>query len=232
MADKKIIAVLGATGSQGGGLVRAILADPNGGFAARAMTRDVNSDKAKELAKLGAEVVAGRRRRRGEPQEGVCRRLWRVLRHVLLEAFLAGEGDRQRHQHGRGGQGRRRQARHLVDARRHAQVGAAERQSHAHAAGQIQGVRTSTPRARPTSMFTKLGLPVTFLHDHVLLGQRHLLRHGPAKGSRRQATRSRFRWATRKWPALPRGISASAPTASSRTAASGSARPWASPAST
>lgn len=59
MADKKIIAVLGATGAQGGGLVRAILADPSGGFAARAITRDVNSDKAKELAKLGAEVVAG-----------------------------------------------------------------------------------------------------------------------------------------------------------------------------
>ena len=45
MADKKIIAVMGATGAQGGGLVRAILADPNGGFAARAITRDVNSDK-------------------------------------------------------------------------------------------------------------------------------------------------------------------------------------------
>ena len=59
MADKKIIAVLGATGAQGGGLVRAILNDPSGGFAARAITRDVNSDKAKELAKLGAEVVAG-----------------------------------------------------------------------------------------------------------------------------------------------------------------------------
>src|SRR5271170_484484 len=58
MADKKIIAVLGATGSQGGGLVRAILADPSGGFAARAITRDPNSDKAKDLAKLGAEVVA------------------------------------------------------------------------------------------------------------------------------------------------------------------------------
>ncbi|MGB6200983.1 MAG: NmrA family NAD(P)-binding protein, partial [Candidatus Acidiferrales bacterium] len=58
MPDKKIIAVVGATGAQGGGLVRAILSDPNGGFAARALTRDVNSDKAKELAKLGAEVVA------------------------------------------------------------------------------------------------------------------------------------------------------------------------------
>ena len=58
MADKKIIAVLGATGAQGGGLVRAILADPSGGFAARVITRDVNGAKARELAKLGAEVVA------------------------------------------------------------------------------------------------------------------------------------------------------------------------------
>ena len=44
MADKKIIAVVGATGAQGGGLVRAILGNKNGGFAARAITRDVNSD--------------------------------------------------------------------------------------------------------------------------------------------------------------------------------------------
>jgi len=57
MADKKVIAVVGATGSQGGGLVRAILSDTSGGFAARALTRDVHSGKAKELAKLGAEVV-------------------------------------------------------------------------------------------------------------------------------------------------------------------------------
>jgi uncharacterized protein YbjT (DUF2867 family) len=58
MAEKKIIAVVGATGAQGGGLVRAILSEPNSGFSARAITRDANSDKAKELAKLGAEVVA------------------------------------------------------------------------------------------------------------------------------------------------------------------------------
>ncbi len=58
MADKKIIAVTGATGAQGGGLVRAILKDPKGGFAARAITRDINSEKAKALANLGAEVVA------------------------------------------------------------------------------------------------------------------------------------------------------------------------------
>ena len=56
--SRKLIAVVGATGAQGGGLVRAILADPSGGFAARALTRDPNGAKAKELAKLGAEVVA------------------------------------------------------------------------------------------------------------------------------------------------------------------------------
>jgi len=59
MSNGKIIAVIGATGAQGGGLVRAILDDPSGGFAARAITRDVSSEKARELAKLGAEVVAG-----------------------------------------------------------------------------------------------------------------------------------------------------------------------------
>ncbi|HEX9252642.1 MAG TPA: NmrA/HSCARG family protein [Ignavibacteriaceae bacterium] len=56
MSDKKIIAVLGATGAQGGGLVRSILKDKSGEFAARALTRDVNSDKAKSLANMGAEV--------------------------------------------------------------------------------------------------------------------------------------------------------------------------------
>jgi uncharacterized protein YbjT (DUF2867 family) len=58
MADKKIIAVVGATGAQGGGLVRAIVSDPGSGFVARALTREVNSDKAKALARLGVEVVA------------------------------------------------------------------------------------------------------------------------------------------------------------------------------
>ena len=58
MAEKKMIAVIGATGAQGGGMVRAILSDVNSGFTARALTRNVNSDKATELARLGAEVVA------------------------------------------------------------------------------------------------------------------------------------------------------------------------------
>jgi uncharacterized protein YbjT (DUF2867 family) len=57
MTDKKIIAVVGSTGAQGGGLACAILADPEGPFALRAITRNPGSDNARELARLGAEVV-------------------------------------------------------------------------------------------------------------------------------------------------------------------------------
>jgi uncharacterized protein YbjT (DUF2867 family) len=57
MSDHKIIAVTGATGSQGGGAARAILADPASGFTVRAITRNPDSPAARELAALGAEVV-------------------------------------------------------------------------------------------------------------------------------------------------------------------------------
>ena len=59
MSDKLVIAVIGATGAQGGGLVRAIADDRNGPFVARAITRKPDSDKARALAALGIEVVAG-----------------------------------------------------------------------------------------------------------------------------------------------------------------------------
>jgi uncharacterized protein YbjT (DUF2867 family) len=55
---KKIITVFGATGAQGGGLARAILADPSSAFAVRAVTRKPDSDAAKALAAAGAQVVA------------------------------------------------------------------------------------------------------------------------------------------------------------------------------
>lgn len=57
MENKKIITVFGATGAQGGGLVRAILADKNSEFSVRAVTRNANSEKAKVLTELGAELV-------------------------------------------------------------------------------------------------------------------------------------------------------------------------------
>jgi uncharacterized protein YbjT (DUF2867 family) len=55
---RKIITVFGATGAQGGGLARAILADRAGEFAARAVTRNPGSDAARALAAAGAEVVS------------------------------------------------------------------------------------------------------------------------------------------------------------------------------
>jgi uncharacterized protein YbjT (DUF2867 family) len=57
MSEKKIIAVLGATGAQGGGLVRAIVEDGDGEFTARAVTRSPDSERSRELAAMGVEVV-------------------------------------------------------------------------------------------------------------------------------------------------------------------------------
>ena len=57
MNEKRVIAVVGATGAQGGGLCRAILNDRSGGFACRAITRDPNKADAKALAAQGADVV-------------------------------------------------------------------------------------------------------------------------------------------------------------------------------
>jgi uncharacterized protein YbjT (DUF2867 family) len=55
MADKKIIAVVGATGAQGGGVARAILAETE--FSVRALTRKPDAEKAQALRAAGAEVV-------------------------------------------------------------------------------------------------------------------------------------------------------------------------------
>lgn len=55
---KKLITVVGATGAQGGGLARAILAEPSGEFAVRAVTRKPTGEAARALAAAGAEVVA------------------------------------------------------------------------------------------------------------------------------------------------------------------------------
>jgi len=55
MSGKRVITVLGATGTQGGAVARVLLAD--GEFRVRAVTRDAGSGRARELAGLGAEVV-------------------------------------------------------------------------------------------------------------------------------------------------------------------------------
>jgi uncharacterized protein YbjT (DUF2867 family) len=57
MRETRTVAIVGATGRQGGGLARAILADPDSGFSVRALTRNVRSERARELAGLGADVI-------------------------------------------------------------------------------------------------------------------------------------------------------------------------------
>jgi len=54
-SDKPLIAVTGATGAQGGSVVRFLLKD--GGFRVRALTRNVNSERALDLKLKGVDVV-------------------------------------------------------------------------------------------------------------------------------------------------------------------------------
>ncbi|MGE2718244.1 NmrA/HSCARG family protein [Mycolicibacterium celeriflavum] len=54
---ENVITVVGATGKQGGGLAKAILADPGGSFRLRAVTRNPQSAQARQLAAAGAEIV-------------------------------------------------------------------------------------------------------------------------------------------------------------------------------
>ena len=58
MAEKKVLVIAGATGAQGGGLARTVLRDSGSPFHVRAITRNVGGEKAKELARQGAEIVA------------------------------------------------------------------------------------------------------------------------------------------------------------------------------
>ncbi len=60
MATKKVTVVFGATGVQGGSVVRAILGDAKmkESWTVRGVTRDVSKPSAKTLETLGAETVA------------------------------------------------------------------------------------------------------------------------------------------------------------------------------
>jgi uncharacterized protein YbjT (DUF2867 family) len=59
MSPKKILTVFGATGTQGGSVVKSILDDPKTAseYSIRAVTRDASKPTARKLAELGAEVV-------------------------------------------------------------------------------------------------------------------------------------------------------------------------------
>ncbi len=127
MSEKKIIAVAGATGAQGGGLVRAILEDAAGGFAARAITRDPNSAKAKELAALGAEVVAANVDDAESMKKAFAGAYGAYCVTFFWDHFSPEREGAQARATGQCRRGGRSAARNLVHARRHAEMGAAER---------------------------------------------------------------------------------------------------------
>lgn len=60
MAAKKVLVVFGATGVQGGSVVKAVLGDAKmaEGWTVRGVTRDVSKPSAKALQEQGAETVA------------------------------------------------------------------------------------------------------------------------------------------------------------------------------
>ena len=225
MAQRKIIAVVGATGAQGGGLVRAILADPGGGFAARAITRDVNSDKAKALAATRA--------RKWSPPTSTTRRASRARSRaptapICVTFYWAHFKPEQEYA----------EARNMASAVKAAGV------SHV-IWSTLEDTRTIVPPdSMPTLMgkykvphfdakgeadqfFRDAGIATTYPVPVVLLGQPHLLRRGTDEGTRRRAAVHACRPATRRWPGLPRKTSVAWLTASSRRAASTRARKWA-----
>ena len=56
--NRPVLAILGATGQQGRGLVHAALADPHGSFSVRALTRRPDAPAALDLARAGATLCA------------------------------------------------------------------------------------------------------------------------------------------------------------------------------
>lgn len=60
MSAKRIIAVLGSTGNQGGSVAKIFLNDPKlkKDWTVRAITRDITKESAKKLESQGAELVA------------------------------------------------------------------------------------------------------------------------------------------------------------------------------
>ena len=82
----KIIAVTGATGSQGGGVVNIMKKTP--GWKIRAITRNPDSESSKKLAAEGVEIVQAS----FDDEESLVR-AFEVCRHVLLLR------DRKSHHH-------------------------------------------------------------------------------------------------------------------------------------
>jgi len=181
MAEKKIIAVVGATGAQGGGLVRAILADKGGPFAARAVTRHANSDKAGELARLGAEVVAA------DLDDGASlRRAFAGAHGAFCVTFFWEHFSPEKEQ---------AHARAMAEAAKHAGVRHAVWSTFEDTRQRVPlhddrmptlGGKYKVPhfdaKAEANNYFTELGVPVTFLHTSFYWDNLIHFGMGPKKG--------------------------------------------------
>ncbi len=223
MSDKKVIAVLGATGAQGGGLVRAILADTDGPFTARAITRDVHSDKAKALAAAGAEVVAA-----DVDDEASLVKAFAGAHGAFCVTFFWAHFSPERELAEAAAMARAVKAAGvshaiwstLEDTRR---FDAARRRPDADADGQVQGAAFRC-QGRSRRVLPRVRRADDAAAHLVLLGQLHLLRVGPQAGPRRHAGPHLPDGRARSCQASPPKTSAGRPTRSSRRARGRSAR--------
>ncbi len=202
MAEKKIIAVVGATGAQGGGLVRAILADPSGPFAARAITRKSTPTRRRRWPPPAprswppTSTTPASMRQAFEGAYGAfC--VTNFWEHFSPEKELA-----QARNMAAGREGRRRAARDLVDPRGHPEVGAALSDDRMPTLMGKYKVPTSTPRARPTRSSRDLGVPTTFLLTSFYWDNFIYFGDGSEARPGREARRSRFPMGDKKLPGI------------------------------
>ena len=202
MADKKIIAVVGATGAQGGGLVRAILpirtaASPP---APSPATRVGQGEGARAL---GAEVVAGGSRRRGErPKRAFDGAYGAFCVTNYWEHFSPEQGASAGAQHGPRGEGGRRAARDLVDARGHAQAGCRSTTTACRRCMGKYKVPHFDAKGEADAFFADAGVPTTFLLTSFYWDNFIYFGIGPAARPGRQARAHASRWATAKLPGI------------------------------
>jgi len=87
-----IIAIVGATGAQGGSVARAMLSDRDAAFSVRALTRHPSGPRARELARLGAGVVQAD----ADDLESLKRAFTGAFGAYCMTDFWGGSGDPER----------------------------------------------------------------------------------------------------------------------------------------
>ena len=203
MPEKKIIAVIGRHGRAGR---RARARDPRrprgGRSSARAITRKPDSDKARALAALGVEVVAGDADDPPSLERAFAGAYGAFCVTNFWEHFSAEREGAQATAMARATRQGRRAARRLVDARGHAQVGAARRHRMPTLQGkykvpalrrQGRGGSTSSPtEAAPTTYLLAAFYWENFIHFGM----------GPRKAAGRGRSCSRCRSGGAKLPGI------------------------------